>query len=141
MKNFTCDILCENFPFAFLPFNPKTVSNVLLYLNPLSSPQLSDNFNQIVNIETYQRLVRQDEMNAMNSGGSTSTNTNDYFQPYYNNLGVTEQTELNVRKAQDWLDLRLVRSFSKTLIFCFLLGFVPLVERDAGKTGCERRML
>ena len=80
-----------------MPVKPASESNALLFLSPLNGSQSStENFNQLVGIETYQRLVKLDEMHAMSSGGSTSTNTSDFFQPYYNCLGPVEQKELTV---------------------------------------------
>ena len=80
-----------------MPVNPKADCNVLLYLNPLSGRQMSgENFNQLVSIDTYQRLVKQDEQNAMSGPAATSANASDHFQPYYSYLGPNEHKELAV---------------------------------------------
>ena len=60
-----------------------------------ASPQLSD-YNQIVNVETYQRLVKQ-EMNELHTLATSGTQANkDHFQPYYTNFGANE---LSIHRA------------------------------------------
>jgi hypothetical protein len=73
----------------------------MLFLNPLvswsASPQLTD-YNQIVTVETYQRLVKQ-EMNELHTMANSTQANKDHFQPYYTNFGTNELNELKALSA------------------------------------------
>jgi hypothetical protein len=70
----------------------------MLFLNPFvswSNSQLISEHNQIVNVEIYQRLIKQ-EMNELHTlaSGSNAQANKDHFQPYYTNFGQNEMNEL-----------------------------------------------
>lgn len=117
-----------------MPVNPKAASNVLLYLNPLSGNQAAE--SQLVSIETYHRLAKQDEANAMNSSVSASANTSDYFQSYYNILSAGDQKELTV--SETFLHCGF-NNWTKNLGQC--AEPVSFVERDARSIRRQRRLL
>lgn len=79
---------------AFLPQVNDTKSKTLLYLNPLSS--WSDTYdNQLVNMETYQRLVKQ-EYNELRISNQTTTAASNQFQQYYHNFSNNDLNEIKV---------------------------------------------
>lgn len=99
--NFTCDIFHERFPFACMPHslspNPTNNSSYQCFLNPLSSWSQNNNlnnFNQIVNVDTYQRLVNQEQHELHTLASSTVANSKDYFQQYYQNFTPDDINEL-----------------------------------------------
>ena len=95
-KNFTCEIFYEKFPFAFFPQVNENSSDSLFFLNPMSSWSIySDNYNQLVNIDTYNRLVKQ-EFNELHTINNASSNVKDHFQQYYHNFSINDLTELKV---------------------------------------------
>lgn len=103
LKNFACDIFYEKFPFACLPHSasPSQANNssYQCFLNPLCSwsPNTSpSNFNQIINSETYQRLVNQEYNELHTLANSSSTNTKDHFQQYYQNFSQDDLNEIKV---------------------------------------------
>jgi hypothetical protein len=74
----------------------------MLFLNPFVSwsatPLLAD-YNQIVAVETYQRLIKQ-EMNELHTLATSNTQANkDHFQPYYTSFGASELNELKAMSA------------------------------------------
>ncbi len=79
-----------------MPHNSDDQSQALFFLNPLSSwsENNTDTFNQLVNLETYQRLVKQEfNDNAMNN---TAANVKDHFQNYHHHLSTDDSNELKV---------------------------------------------
>ena len=104
--NFTCDLYYEKFPFALMPTNPRApANNVGLFLNPLASwlsVTTNESLNQVVSLETYNRLVRQ-ELNqpfssTSSSTGSSNAASNANFDQYYHNFNDSELKEINVSK-------------------------------------------
>jgi len=67
-------------------------------LNPLCSWSLQNpkpnNLNQIVNAETYQRLVSQEHNELHSLANSSSANVKDHFQHYYQNFAQEDQNEI-----------------------------------------------
>lgn len=106
--NYTCEIVLEKFPFVFLPqqLNGNEDDNsTMLFLNPLCSWSNVDYSNHVTNIDTYQRLVKQ-EMIELHSSGSGSTANKDDIQHYYTYLGKNEQENLKV----------IIQKFAKVLL-------------------------
>ena len=105
LKNYTCDIFYEKFPFAILTQN----SDVSLCLNPLSSWSLSSS-NQLVNIDVYHRLVKQ-EMIEIHSSTSGNSANKDHFQALYQNLSESEMSEFrglacSINEMLDFLEAK-----------------------------------
>ena len=138
--NYTCEIFYEKFPFLCLPQHSDTA---LLYLNPFSKWSSlnfvnTDNFNQLVGLDTYQRLIKQ-ELNELHTlANSSAANTKDHFQHYYNNFN---QTELNDLKG-------LTSSINDMLEFldakddCFSLGILSALlanELNHSQLAKQRR--
>lgn len=94
-----------------MPTNPKAapLSNVGLFLNPLASwmsVTSNESLNQVVSLETYNRLVRQ-ELNqpfssASSSTGSSNVASNTNFDQYYHNFSDIELKEINVILFFSW---------------------------------------
>ena len=99
----------EKFPFALLPTQHSQLksqaaaaagsSSTLFFLNPLSSWSSSTGalVNQTVSLETYQRLVKQEQNEphtqaAASAGGNVPNK--DLYQQYYHNFERNELTDL-----------------------------------------------
>ena len=85
----------------------------------------SNNYNQIVNIETYQRLIKQ-EMTELHTLASTSTANKDHFQQYYASFGQNELNELRalvstLNEMLDHLDAK---------DDCFSLGILSAIAAN-----------
>ena len=93
----------EKFPFACMPHSANSNPNNSCYqcfLNPLSSWSTDNNltnFKQIINIETYQRLVNQEYNELHTLANSSTINSKDHFQQYYQNFSHEDLDELKVR--------------------------------------------
>ncbi len=143
-KNYTCDIEYEKFPFVFLPLNTsKLPHSTLLFLNPFVSWSTSasiNDYNQIVNVETYQRLIKQEmnELHTLANSSSSQTNSRDHFQPYYTNFGESELNELHALSAS--LNEMLEHLDAKDE--CFSLGVLSAIvanELNHSATSKQRR--
>ena len=56
---------------------------------------MPENFNQVVKLDTYQNLVKQETNELLTSANSSAANK-DNFQHYYQHLSADELSELKV---------------------------------------------
>lgn len=88
----------ERFPFAIFPQHLSSPDNsTLLFLNPFNSWSLNfsdSNLNQLVGIDAYQKLVKQEMSDSGSSGGATLSK--DHLQQVFQNFGQHELNELKV---------------------------------------------
>ncbi|CAF0750297.1 unnamed protein product [Brachionus calyciflorus] len=102
--NYTCDIFYEKFPFLMMTQN----SNISLFLNPFSS--WNSDSNQIVSIDVYNRLVKQ-EMNELHLSSTGHASNKDHFQTLYQNFSELEMNELtaltnSINEMLEYLDAK-----------------------------------
>ncbi len=88
--NFTCEIFVEQFPFACFSNYPN--ANTSFFLNPLSRVKQEN----LISLETYQRLVKQEITDIHTLATNPSLVNKDHFRQYYQVLDSDEQKELKV---------------------------------------------
>jgi hypothetical protein len=114
---------------------------MLFFLNPLSSWSSSinpENFNQVVNLDTYQHLIKQETTELHTLANSSASNTKDHFSQYYHNLNQLELNEL--KSLSNSLNEMLDQLDAKDDVFTFgILSAIVANELNMSNASKQRK--